>query len=81
MDATPHKAIPPAQSVHTSEEWITRSEAASLLRVAPRTFDRWRLEGKITRYVTPGRHPRYRRDDVLALLSSTVVEDEKEAAG
>lgn len=57
--------------MHKGEEWITRSEAAALLRVATRTFDRWRLEGRITRYTTPGSHPRYRRADVLALLEPT----------
>jgi excisionase family DNA binding protein len=68
MDPSAPKAIQPAQSVTPEDDWVTRSEAAALLRVAPRTFDRWRLEGRITRYVTPGRHPRYRRGDVLALL-------------
>jgi excisionase family DNA binding protein len=68
MDPTPHIAIQRAQSVTPDDEWITRSEAAAILRVAPRTFDRWRQEGRITRYITPGRHPRYRRSDVLALL-------------
>ena len=71
MDATPRKATAPAQSVHAGDEWVTRSEAAALLRVAPRTFDRWRQDGLITRYVTPGSHPRYRRADVLALLEPT----------
>jgi len=75
MDASPRKATEPAQSVHTGDEWITRSEAAALLRVAPRTFDRWRLDGRITRYTTPGSHPRYRRSDVLALLAPPQEDD------
>jgi excisionase family DNA binding protein len=75
MDETPHKATAPAQSVHTSDEWITRSEAASLLRVAPRTFDRWRQDGRITRYTTPGSHPRYLRSDVLALITPPQEDD------
>jgi excisionase family DNA binding protein len=68
MDPTPHNATQRAHIVTAEDDWITRTEAAALLRVAPRTFDRWRLEGRITRYVTPGSHPRYRRADVLALL-------------
>ena len=65
MPTHPHNATERAQSV---PEWLTRSEAAEILRISPHTFDRYRREGKIPRYRTPGSHPRYKRSDVEALL-------------
>jgi hypothetical protein len=81
MTTHPRKATDPPQSV---SEWVTRTEAALILRISPHTFDRYRREGRIERFITPGRHPRYRRGDVLALLSESappVIELDEEAAG
>lgn len=63
----------------SAQEWITRSEAAQILRISPHTFDKYRRQGKIERYRTPGSHPRYRRADVVALL--TPQDDEAREAG
>ncbi len=49
-------------------EFLNRTDAAALLRVHPRTLDRWAAAGRVPVGRTPGGAPRYRRVDLLALL-------------
>jgi excisionase family DNA binding protein len=63
MTPHPHKANEPAHS-----DWITRTEAASLIRVSLATIDRYAREGKIRRFRTPGGTPRYSRAEVIGLI-------------
>jgi excisionase family DNA binding protein len=48
---------------------LTQAEAADLLRVSPRTFQRYVAAGRVTALRTPGGQPRFRREDVEALLT------------
>lgn len=51
-------------------EYLTRAEAALLLRVSLATLDRYRARGVLTtRRLPGGRTVRFRRADVLALLT------------
>jgi len=53
----------------TSENgWITRHEAAAILRVSTSTIDRYARIGAIERYRTPGRGTRYLRSEVEGLI-------------
>jgi len=65
MSTDAHRAKVPLTS---EPDWITRTEAAAILRVTPSTLDRYAREGKIQRHLTPGRRPRYNRVAVLALI-------------
>lgn len=47
---------------------LTTPEVAALLRVSPRTVDRWALEGRLPR-VQIARAVRYRADDIAALIA------------
>ncbi|RMI09395.1 helix-turn-helix domain-containing protein [Cellulomonas triticagri] len=49
-------------------EWLTKGEAAAVLRVSLRTLDRYSTNGSLRPSRTPGGHPRYRRRDIEALL-------------
>jgi excisionase family DNA binding protein len=49
---------------------LTTSEVAELLRVSPRTVDRWAIEGRLPR-VQIARAVRYRADDIAALIDPT----------
>jgi excisionase family DNA binding protein len=54
-----------------TERWMTRAEAAELLRIAPRTLDSYVRNGSLPRYVLgSGRTPRYRIEDVRKLVRS-----------
>jgi excisionase family DNA binding protein len=46
---------------------LTTPEVAELLRVSPRTVDRWAIEGRLPR-VQIARAVRYRADDIAALI-------------
>jgi excisionase family DNA binding protein len=49
---------------------LTTPEVAEVLRVSPRTIDRWAAEGRLRRFhLAPG-SVRYRADDILALLDN-----------
>lgn len=50
-------------------DWLDRTEAGELAGVVPRTVDAWVRDGKLTKYLLRGRWPRFKRADVLALLS------------
>jgi excisionase family DNA binding protein len=47
---------------------LTTPEVAELLRVSPRTVDRWAIEGRIPRVHVGARAVRYRVDDIAALI-------------
>ncbi|TBR17416.1 MAG: helix-turn-helix domain-containing protein [Chitinophagaceae bacterium] len=52
-----------------NKEWLTKAEAAERLGVHPATLDRWRREGRITRYTTPGvQNARFRLSEIDALF-------------
>lgn len=52
----------------TPDEYVTRTEAARLLQVHPRTVDRYVAAGTIQRYYTPGGKPRFLREEVMRLI-------------
>ncbi len=49
-------------------EWLTLGQAARYLGVAQSTIRKWSDSGRVRVYKTPGRHRRYRRDDLDAFL-------------
>ena len=53
-----------------NEEYISAGDAARLLRVSARTVSRWADQGRIPHLVTLGGHRRFRKSNVLELLSS-----------
>ena len=48
---------------------LTTREAADLLRVSPRSLQRWRAQGLLPAVSLGAQIVRFRREDVLALLS------------
>ena len=52
-------------------EWLTLGEAARYLGVAQSTIRKWSDTGRVRAFYTPGRHRRYRRDDLDAFLQSS----------
>lgn len=52
----------------TIDEYVTRTEAARLLQVHPRTVDRYVSAEKLKRYYTPGGKPRFLREEVMRLI-------------
>ena len=50
------------------EGWITRQEAATILRVSTSTIDRYARLGQLEKYRTPGRGTRYMRSEVEGLI-------------
>ena len=60
----------PRESSHASHEpeWLTLGEAARYLGVAQSTIRKWSDSGRVRVFKTPGRHRRYRRDDLDAFL-------------
>ena len=60
-----------AERAHTrarEPEWLTLGQAARYLGVAQSTIRKWSDSGRIRVYKTPGRHRRYRRGDLDAVL-------------
>lgn len=51
------------------ETLLTPSEVAELFRVDPKTVTRWAKAGKLTAIRTLGGHRRYKRSEVMGLLS------------
>ncbi len=51
-----------------NDEFLTRQEAASLLRLDIKTVDRYRQRGALPAQRLLGRSVRFRRDDVLKLV-------------
>ena len=52
---------------------MTTQEIAAVLRVHPRTVQRWGLEGKLGRIVLSPRTSRYRRSDLEALCDAREI--------
>jgi excisionase family DNA binding protein len=52
-------------------EWLTLGEAARYLGVAQSTIRKWSDTGRVRAFYTPGRHRRYRREDLDAFLESS----------
>jgi excisionase family DNA binding protein len=49
--------------------YITKAEAAELMRVKPATVARWAREGRITKYKVAGlQSVRYSQEELLSLL-------------
>lgn len=51
-------------------EFLNRTEAAALLRVSPRTLDRWVKLGRVPAGRTPGGAPRFRRAELVDLVAT-----------
>lgn len=60
----------------STERWMTRRDAAELLKVKERTIDAWAREGRLPRYYLAGskRTPRFRVEDLHALARGENVE-------
>ena len=52
-------------------EWLTLGDAARYLGVAQSTIRKWSDSGRVRAFYTPGRHRRYRREDLDAFLDSS----------
>jgi excisionase family DNA binding protein len=50
--------------------FLTMREAAEVLRIEPRTLQYWVRQGRIQQLQISGRGVRFRKDEVLALISS-----------
>lgn len=72
-----------ASKIAARSEWLTLSEASSILGVDPSTLRQWADAGKIQVFRTPGGHRRFSRRQIEVLLSqprpqrrpSSVVEE------
>lgn len=60
----------PAPMADEHYEWLTRQQAADRLKITPRTLSRWVESGRCPVHRTPGGRPRFRSDEVDALLTS-----------
>jgi excisionase family DNA binding protein len=63
----------PAKSFTDAETFLTEAELAALLKVSPRTLQRWRVEGTGPKFRRHGRRVRYSRADVLAWSDTTAA--------
>ena len=64
---------PGRQAPHETE-WLTLGQAARYLGVAQSTIRKWSDSGRVRAFKTPGRHRRYRRDDLDAFLERSAPE-------
>jgi excisionase family DNA binding protein len=55
-------------------DWLTLGQAARYLGVAQSTIRKWSDNGRVRAFKTPGRHRRYRRDDLDAFLHRSAPE-------
>jgi two-component system alkaline phosphatase synthesis response regulator PhoP len=62
---------PSPQNASSGPQWLTLGEAARYLGVAQSTIRKWSDSGRVRAFYTPGRHRRYRRDDLDAFLESS----------
>src|SRR5215211_7219104 len=53
-----------------SPDWLTLSEASTLLGVSPATVRRWSDAGRLRTFTTPGGHRRFSRSAIHGLLPS-----------
>ena len=51
-------------------ELLTCAEVGELMTVDPKTPARWNREGRVECVLTPGRHRRFRTEDIRALMAS-----------
>jgi excisionase family DNA binding protein len=54
--------------MQADDDLLTSDEAAELLKVSPRTLQRWRVAGTGPPVVWAGRRPRYLRAEVMEWL-------------
>jgi excisionase family DNA binding protein len=59
------------RSASSEPQWLTLGEAARYLGVAQSTIRKWSDSGRVRAFYTPGRHRRYRRDDLDAFLENS----------
>src|SRR5215211_1382889 len=59
------------RSTSSEPQWLTLGEAARYLGVAQSTIRKWSDTGRVRAFYTPGRHRRYRREDLDAFLESS----------
>ncbi len=59
--------------------YFTPGQAARILRVSPKTVDRWANEGHIPCIVTLGGHRRFRAEVIAAVASSMGLQEAKES--
>jgi excisionase family DNA binding protein len=80
------------RSTSSEPQWLTLGEAARYLGVAQSTIRKWSDSGRVRAFYTPGRHRRYRRDDLDAFLESSgpaagegplvlIVDDDEQVRG
>lgn len=50
--------------------WLTRAEAAAHLKISTRTLSRWVEHGRCPVHRTPSGEPRWRLDELDALMTS-----------
>src|SRR3954451_8708440 len=55
-------------------DWLTLGQAARYLGVAQSTIRKWSDSGRVRAFKTPGRHRRYRRDDLDDFLQRSAPE-------
>src|SRR5436189_3973024 len=60
--------------VPSESDWFTLGQAARYLGVAQSTIRKWSDSGRVRAFKTPGRHRRYRRDDLDAFLQRSAPE-------
>ena len=65
----PGRQPPPGET-----DWLTLGQAARYLGVAQSTIRKWSDSGRVRAFKTPGRHRRYRRDDLDAFLQRSAPE-------
>jgi excisionase family DNA binding protein len=65
---------PGRQSPLGETDWLTLGQAARYLGVAQSTIRKWSDSGRVRAFKTPGRHRRYRRDDLDAFLQRSAPE-------
>jgi excisionase family DNA binding protein len=63
----------PARTFTDAETFLTEAELAALLKVSPRTLQRWRVEGNGPKFRRHGRRVRYSRSDVIAWSDATTA--------
>ena len=71
MVRDPSSARPAASG---EPDWLTLGQAAKYLGVAQSTIRKWSDSGRVRAFKTPGRHRRYRRDDLDAFLQRSAPE-------
>jgi len=60
--------------------YLTQNEAAEVLRISPRSLERFRVEGTGPKFCRAGRRILYRQSDIQAWLESRCFTSTSEAA-